>query len=189
MSGIVDRSLKIAALQGMKANSTECPGNPWRQNRMSESKPDSKVLFRVESDDGGVEVETLWATNLENDRYKLDNSPFYAYSVSWEDIVLAPWSEEEKFPTFERVVEKSGNRTIRVVFDMPVDDGNESDRILQGLVELGCSYEGASRSYICINIPPAVKLESVADYLIGAGVSWEHADPCYDEIYPGEARR
>jgi hypothetical protein len=37
----------------------------------------AKVVFRVTYDDGSVEVETLWATALGNDEYKLDNShPF-----------------------------------------------------------------------------------------------------------------
>ena len=148
------------------------------------AKSDSKVLFRVPNDDGSVEVETLWATSLGGDRYKLDNSPFYAYSVSWEDVVFAPWNEEEGFPTFERVVEKSGNRAVRVIFDPPVEDGNDSDRILQGLVGRGCSYEGATPSYIAINIPPAVALETVTAFLIASGVVWEHADPSYDEICP-----
>jgi hypothetical protein len=39
--------------------------------------------------------------------------------VSWRDVVFAPWSEEESFPTFERVVEQSGNGTIRINFDPP----------------------------------------------------------------------
>ncbi|RYE02048.1 MAG: DUF4265 domain-containing protein [Sphingobacteriales bacterium] len=53
------------------------------------SSPNSKVLFRVPEDDGTAQVETLWATALGDDQYKLDSSPFYAYSVSWEDIVRA----------------------------------------------------------------------------------------------------
>lgn len=145
---------------------------------------DSKVLFRVPNEDGTAEVETLWATRLGGNRYQLDNSPFYAYSVSWQDVVLAPWSEEEGFPTFERVLEKSGNRTVRVVFDPPVQAGNESERILQGLVERGCSYEGANSSYIAINIPPGVELEAIAAWLVDCGALWEHADPSYDELYP-----
>lgn len=148
------------------------------------AKPDSKVLFRVPRDDGTADVETLWATSLGGDRYKLDNSPFYAYSVSWQDVVLAPWSEDESFPTFERVVEKSGNRAVRVFFDPPVGAGNASDLILQGLVGLGCSYEGASPSYIAINIPQAVELGTVTAFLIASGVNWEHADPRYSELYP-----
>jgi hypothetical protein len=83
---------------------------------MAESpQPDAKVLFRVPDEDGSAHVETLWATSVGNDTYKLDNSPFYAYGVSWEDVVFAPFTAEEGFPTFERVVTKSGNRTVRVI--------------------------------------------------------------------------
>ena len=107
----------------------------------------AKVVFRVTYDDGSAEIETLWATALGNDEYKLDNSPFYAYSVSWEDIVYAPYDPLEERPTFQRVIKKSGNRTVRIMFDPPVEDGNSSDQLLKGLVALGCSYEGANRGY------------------------------------------
>lgn len=133
----------------------------------------SKILFRVPNDGGTAEVETLWATSLGNDRYKLDNCPFHAYSVSWEDIVFAPFSEEEGFPTFERVIEKSGNRTVRVFFDPPVEAGNESDRVLQGFAGLGCSYEGANSSYIVINIPPGVEFEAITVWLVDCDANWE----------------
>jgi len=151
------------------------------------SKPDSKVLFRVSESDGSAHVETLWATALGDDEYKLDNSPFFAYSVSWEDIVYAPVDPAESQPTFVHVVKKSGNRTIRVTFDPPVQDGNESDQVLQGLVALGCTYEGANRGYMSINIPPEVQLQAVRDYLIECDAQWEHADPTYDELFPDEA--
>lgn len=148
------------------------------------SQPNAKVLFRVPKEDGGADVETLWATHLGADNYKLDNSPFYAYGVSWEDVVSAPVSSEEGFPTFERVVTKSGNRTIRVIFDPPAETGNESDQVLQGLVALGCSYEGASRKYVAVNIPPKIELDVVRNYLVDHNAAWEHADPPYDELFP-----
>ena len=151
---------------------------------MSKDEPDAKVLFRVVNEDGSVDVETLWAYDLGNDRFRLDNSPFYAYAISWQDVVYAPYSEEEQHPTFERMIEKSGNRTVRIIFDPPVEDGNESDRILQGLVERGCSYEGASRSYLAINIPPGVGLEDIRRYLVECDANWEHADPPYNALFP-----
>lgn len=128
--------------------------------------PNAKVLFRVPGDDGTAEVETLWATELGNDEYKLDNSPFYAYSVSWQDIVYAPFDPIEERPTFQRVTKISGNRTVRVIFESAVEAGNSSDQLLQDLVVLGCSYEGANRGYMSINIPADVQLEVVRDYLI-----------------------
>jgi hypothetical protein len=151
------------------------------------SQPTAKVLFRVPNDDGSAEVETLWAFDLGNDQYKLDNSPFYAYSVSWQDVVYAPFDKDEERHTFQRVVSKSGNRTIRIVFEPPVENGNESDRVLQGLVSLGCSYEGANKKYISVNIPPKVELEAVRKYLINCNATWEHGDPTYAELFPDGA--
>ena len=151
---------------------------------MSDSTPpNAKVLFRVPNQDGTTEVETLWATHIESDNYKLDNSPFYAYGVSWEDVVSAPFNSEEGHPTFHHVVSKSGNRTVRVVFDPTIEPGNRSDEIVQRLIALGCSYEGANRKYISVNIPPHVELEPVRKYLIECDVTWEHADPTYDQLF------
>jgi hypothetical protein len=148
------------------------------------SKPNAKVLFRVPNEDGTAEVETLWATDLGDDTYQLANSPFYAYNVSWEDVVSAPFSAEEGFPTFQHVVSKSGHRTVRVIFDPPVETGNESDQLLQGLVALGCGYEGANRKYISINIPPGVELDAVRNFLVDHDAMWEHADPSYESLFP-----
>jgi hypothetical protein len=150
------------------------------------SRPNAKVLFRVTDEEGGTDVETLWATHLGADDYKLDNSPFYAFGVSWEDVVSAPFNPDEGFPTFDRVVSKSGNRTVRVMFETPVQPGNESERVLQGLVALGCSYEGARRTFFSVNVPPHVQLNVVRAYLIEQRVTWEHADPSYAALFPGD---
>jgi hypothetical protein len=147
-------------------------------------RANAKVLFRVPSDDGTANVETLWATHMGGDNYKLENSPFFAYGVSWRDIVLAPFDEQEGFPTFQKVVARSGNRTVRVCFGPPIENGNESDRVLKGLLALGCDYEGANRKYVCVNVPPNVRLEVVRSYLIEQRATWEHADPTYDELFP-----
>jgi hypothetical protein len=154
---------------------------------MSESEePTAKVLFRVSDDDGDTYVETLWAVPLGDDRYRLGNSPFYAYGVSWEDIVYAPFDALEEFPTFQRVLEKSGNRTVRVVFEAPPEPGNEADQILKGVEALGCSWEGASPRYFSINIPPDVELSAICGYLTERDAEWEHADPRYSELHPDE---
>jgi hypothetical protein len=151
------------------------------------SDPTAKVLFRVQDDDGSASVETLWAIPLGRDLYKLDNSPFYAYGVSWQDTVLAPIDPQEQMPTFQSVVERSGNRTIRVIFEPPVSSGNISDRLLQGLVTLGCSYEGANPKYVSVNIPPKVELQDVRSYLVAHDAQWEHADPTYESLFSDEA--
>lgn len=143
----------------------------------SKEQRNAKVLFRVPNEDGSAEVETLWATSVGGDNYRLENSPFWAYGVSWEDVVFAPFSKEEGLPTFQSVVTKAGNRTVRVIFDPPISDGNESDKVLQGLVSLGCSYEGMNPKYVSVNIPSSVALDMVRSYLVAKDARWEYGDP------------
>ena len=151
--------------------------------------PTAKVLFRLAESDGSASVETLWAYDLGENRYKLDNSPFYAYGVSWGDTVLAPHDDAEGHATFHSVLAKSGYRTVRVMFDPPVRRGNESDVTLKGLVKLGCEYERANAQYIVVSIPPNVDLARIVEYLIERKATWEHADPTYDEYHAADLRR
>jgi len=155
---------------------------------MSEaSEPNAKVLFRVPDGEGGANVETLWAYDLGSDEYRLDNLPYYAYGVSSDDVVFAPFDEDEQFPTFQRIVSKSGNRTVRIIFDTPFESGNESEALVNRLVAIGCDFEGANKKYIVINIPSSVDLNEVAEQLIKAGVSWEYADPTYEQLFPNDS--
>ncbi len=155
-----------------------------RRSNVSESDlPTAKVLFRVPGDDDSADVETLWASAMGDDHYRIDNSPFFAYSVSWQDVVYAPFDHAEGFPTFQRVVTKSGNRTVRVLFEEGAEPGNLSDRVLQGLVALGCSYEGANSKFFSITIPTGIDLDVVRRYLIEQNATFEHADPTYDELF------
>jgi hypothetical protein len=57
---------------------------------------------------------------------------------------------------------------------------------MNGLVALGCDYEGANTRYIAVNIPPHVELESVRQYLTQCNATWEHADPSYAELFPDD---
>jgi hypothetical protein len=59
-------------------------------------------------------------------------------------------------------------------------DQNDSEKLLGQLVEMGCGYEGANRSYVAINIPPHVRLEEVQDLLEKLKAQWECADPTFE---------
>jgi hypothetical protein len=61
------------------------------------------------------EVETLWAFDLGGGQYRLDNLPWYAYRVSLGDVVEARPDETGQLQVL-RVVSKSGNRTLRLIF-------------------------------------------------------------------------
>jgi hypothetical protein len=132
-----------------------------------------KVEFRTDD-----EVETLWAEPLGDNRYRVDNSPFYAYGVSWRDVILTE-PQPGAFPLFAGVIEKSGHRTVRVI----VADSDALDHLKSGILGLGCTFEGAWHKLICIDVPPEVELERVRQYLIAGGFEWEHADPTYEQLY------
>lgn len=144
-------------------------------------------LVKVQLTGPGGDVETLWACPLRDNHYELDNTPWFAYGVSWHDVIEARPQEDGGFPVFSRVIHKSGYRTIRLVLDPPAGSASEGQAILDRLRELGCSYEGANPRYIAVVIPPSVDLMTIREYLITTKQEWEHADPPYEVLFPNEA--
>lgn len=153
---------------------------------MEKDEPDAQVTFHIANEDGSVDVETLWGYSLGGDRYQIDHSPFYAYSISYDDVVLAPKDPANNEPTFAEVVEKSGHRTVRIILEPPLRKGNASDDFINHMIRLGCSYEAANDSFLALDIPPATDFDKVRDALVEADMQWEHADPSYEELYDDE---
>jgi len=149
------------------------------------SNSDHQVKVQLTGPDG--EVETLWAFPLGDDLYELDNTPWYAYGVSWHDVIEARATEPDGLPEFVRVVRKSGYRTLRLILDPPADKNADSQAVLDRLTQFGCSYEGANPGYISIDIPPPVDLGQVTQFLTTSEQRWEHADPPYEELHPNDA--
>lgn len=139
------------------------------------------VKVRLRGQDAG-DVETLWAVPIDTDLYRLDNSPFFAYGVSWQDVIEAK-PAADRFLEYIRCVRKSGNRTVRAVFKEYRIDDQPAQEVLRELRNLGCSYEGMQPRMVSINVPPKVDLEEVTDFLTEqSGLQWEYADPTYEVI-------
>jgi len=149
---------------------------------MSEEKYEKIVLRLEEGED--VYVETPWVVDLGGGRYRMENCPFYFYGVAAGDIVGAEYSEEEERLVFTNVIEKSGNKLVRVIFENPSDQEGPEKEHLENLVKMGCSYEGANPKYICIDIPKDIDLFTICEYLTENEIQWEHAAPRYAELYP-----
>jgi hypothetical protein len=143
------------------------------------------VKIRMADDDGFT--ETLWAVRVEagENVFRLDNSPFYAYRVSAEDIIEGTPVAEGLYE-FVRVVERSGNRTVRLMFGEAKADSAAGRVVLDGLRELGCSYEGMFNKFISVTVPPDVRLEEVVEYLVSTGLTWEYSDPTYTDLFGSE---
>jgi Domain of unknown function (DUF4265) len=144
------------------------------------------AMVKVALRDPHGNVETLWATPLGRHQYRLENCPFLAYGVSWLDVIEARPPADGEMPAFRHVVRKSGQRTVRVIFEPPVNKSRQSKAVLERLVAMGCSYEGANPGYIAVNIPPGVDLAAVCAYLTSTGRKWEHVDPTYADLHPDE---
>jgi hypothetical protein len=131
-------------------------------------------------------VETLWAEAVGPNLYRLDNSPFWAYGVSWQDVVEAH-PDHDGMLRMTRVAEKSGHRTVRVIFEDDPENSVAAQAVLDGVNALGATFEGMNSRYVSIDIPPEVELGAVTQLLTDRGVQWEHADPRYSDLYSDEA--
>ena len=140
----------------------------------------SQELVKVGIRDENGKVETLWATPVNQNLYRLENSPFYAYGISWLDTVKTE-SDADGFQFFVSVAEKSGHRTVRILVEK---DSTTVPEVLAQIKTLGCTYEGAFSQLIVIDIPPEVEFQQVVDYLISSELQWEYADPTCDEVMP-----
>lgn len=150
-------------------------------------KTDSGVAkIRLKRSDES-ESETLWAVRVAENQYRLDNSPFFAFGLSWQDIVETQVGPDGTLG-YIRTIEKSGNRTVRIVFTEYPSTDERSRTVLEEIRKLGCSYEGMQPKLVSINVPPDVSLESLTNLLRScSGIEWEYADPTYAEIMNARA--
>src|SRR5437763_14595849 len=71
-----------------------------------------KELVKVQFYDRDIGYENLWADELGKRRYRIESIPFFIYGVSRHDVVTASPDEEGRLQ-FGKVVERTGNRTLR----------------------------------------------------------------------------
>jgi hypothetical protein len=110
--------------------------------------------------------ESLWARALGDDLYEIDNIPFYAYGINFQDVVRANVHHPDQKPRVEKIVHTSGHRTLRFFFgkEVPVDVQQET---LDALRRLGLSFERADERYVAVDVPPNVDYEAVCSELAG----------------------
>ncbi len=144
---------------------------------MTETNQDGKavrVSFRLLVDEDGyppADWENLWAQPLGNDRYQLDNTPFFAVGVSLGDVVHA--IDDGNRRVFHALSAPSGHSTLRVV----IGDPSTLIPLRTRLAELGCASELSHiPNLIAIDVPPASSLAAVRAYLDEgqARAKWEY---------------
>ena len=123
-----------------------------------------KIHFHLVQDEDGyppVAVESLWAQpGVGPGEYVIDNVPFFARDATLGDTVLA--REDDRGLWFERLLCRSGNSLVRVVFF----DRVHVDRISRNLEGLGCLTEYLEEhGLLAVSIPGAVSLSMVQSCL------------------------
>src|SRR5512138_2592512 len=142
-----------------------------------------RIRIRVEgAGEGGPVEDAVWAEPLGSERYRVESCPFFAYGISRDDVVRAPDVPSDGGPFLDDVLEKGGHRTLRLTLGPSAELRSASvQRVLERLIDLGCTHELLRPRLVAIDLPPEVDLEVATELLQEAAragaLSWEWADP------------
>lgn len=126
---------------------------------MADTAALAKVLIRVEAADWhSVGSETLWATPVGPNSYRLENSPFYAKGFSYLDVVFAEFDADEGFPVAQRVLQSSGHSTYALWVVASAESNGQFARYWQPIQELGCTFEGARSQLLSVDVPASANV-------------------------------
>ena len=119
---------------------------------MSESA-DETVLPRVELSE---------AREVRPSCFVLQESPFYSYGLSRGDTVMATLRHGEL--SIEKVVERSGNSTYRVLRTASVQEG-DFNKFLSRLRNLGCVVTLRQKRLFSVDVPSEADADEVYSLL------------------------
>ena len=112
-----------------------------------------KVTFELEPSDWHHHAtESIWAVFLGDDKYRVQNVPFHAYGVSYDDVVTAKPNEQGQL-IVQGVDQRGGHSTYRVILN-PGTTNEEFETAWERLGSLGNTYERATDRLIAIDVPP-----------------------------------
>ncbi|RDV27358.1 DUF4265 domain-containing protein [Alteromonas aestuariivivens] len=106
--------------------------------------------------------ESMWAEPLGNDIYRLENVPFFSYSLNFKDEVKA-YSDDDGVLEITDVVARSGNRTLRIIFDKSIDR-QKQEYYIEQIRDLDCSLERWDETYLAINVRKSAHYLDVIDH-------------------------
>jgi len=135
--------------------------------RVSSPRPDGLTKIAIGlPPKAPTKEESLWAYELGDHLYRLDNTPWYAMGCSLGDVVECE-DRPGQLPRLVKVVQPSGNRTVRVF----VPEGPSRAEVKEGVFALlqskGCAFEayGAEKGLIAVTIPPTADGDSLFEQL------------------------
>ncbi|MDT8316367.1 MAG: DUF4265 domain-containing protein [bacterium] len=104
--------------------------------------------------------ESIWALNLGGDVFELKNVPCYAYDLNMGDRVLALIQPPDLILRVQKVVAKSGHRTLRALLHENVDLG-EWKKLTARLSDYGVTRIQVSERFFVFDIQPEGDYDSL----------------------------
>jgi hypothetical protein len=153
----------------------------------SHSQPGENRLVKVrfslpEDDDEGwppVTSEGLWAEPLGGDRYRIDNTPWFARNLSAHDIVEA-LADDDGVLWATKKVRSSGRLTVRVIPLGAGPLGGDLQAVLDTFADLQVVGEGAAPAFhiVALDIPADADHREIVSRLRAGeeNGSWEYEE-------------
>lgn len=105
-------------------------------------------------------IETMWAQPVGEDRYAIQNVPFFAYELSFDDVVRAPLVAGQR--VVQEIAERGGHSTYRVFLSDGVRADSEAFAVAwKPLNDLGVTFEQANARLLAVDIPVSADIYAV----------------------------
>jgi hypothetical protein len=119
-----------------------------------------KVVVVYKDLEDKISEESIWTEKMENGYYRIDNVPFYAPNLAYNDLIAI--EEDEGVFYFDELIERSGHATVQIIFFNEM----EVEFVLSTLENFGCTWEGMkNQAYYAVDIPPNRNYLSVKQFL------------------------
>lgn len=120
----------------------------------------TKIVLVYRNIEDEIAEETIWSKKLENGYYQIDNIPFYAPNLAYNDVISV--EDDNGILYFDDLIECSGHSTLQIVFFKE----HKAQDILINLEKLGCKWEGMKdQPYYAIDISPDLDYANIRQIL------------------------
>jgi hypothetical protein len=131
-----------------------------------EDNPEDFVKVLVEYLDGESEnTERLWAKPLGAGRYEIRSTPWFVYGINWGDVVLCAELATDEVPRVLEVIDESGHKTVRVIFNAERTTPDAQQRILATLNDMHAFYERYNDRLVAVDVEPEADYAAVFEFL------------------------
>jgi hypothetical protein len=103
----------------------------------------------------GSATESVWVSPLGSSLYKLENSPFFVFDVSFQDVLIGKYDGDSLI--FDSVSSRGGHSTYRII---KIKKDIESFLAYWSpLQKIGCTFEEGLNDLLSVDVPPETDIQ------------------------------